>query len=146
MCTLHRSKQHPHGRTVNCQYRHPSVNRSRTSLASYSSEDDSDPGDSASVYSDSAVSNAESSPESWVTSFSNVDLYGAADEVDRKCYIPVVNLWLDLAAHVSEKDIPSPVEFLRQYEAVTRCVRRDSSRVGLTSVTEGLTRFVAIGC
>ena len=65
------------------------------------------------------------------------DLYafGLDDGEDRRCYIPVVNLWLDLAAHVPAKDIPSPVEFVRQYEQVSRCASIPLSDVDNVSLT-----------
>ena len=48
------------------------------------------------------------------------DVFGL-DFDPREAMIPVVRVWPNLAARLKEEDIPDPVDFLNQYEEVTRC-------------------------
>ena len=57
----------------------------------------------------------------------DLDYFSLEDE--RACQ-PVVQIWLDLAAHVSAGEIPSPVAFVQQYEEVSRCASISLSNCG----------------
>ncbi|KAJ8462579.1 hypothetical protein ONZ51_g10812 [Trametes cubensis] len=48
------------------------------------------------------------------------DVFGL-DFDPHEAMIPIVRVWPNLAAQLKEEDIPDPVDFLNQYEEVTRC-------------------------
>ncbi|KAH9935161.1 uncharacterized protein BXZ73DRAFT_100548 [Epithele typhae] len=77
----------------------------------------------SSLCSSSTTSLSSSSMGSWddLADF-DYDLFEPR-EGPRKCHIPVVNIWLDIEAHLPPGHVPDPVEFMRQHEAVSQLLR-----------------------
>lgn len=80
--------------------------------------------DSGSSYSDSYLSDeSEDSVQALMGIFA-----GPNQDVG---VLPLVDLWLDLAENLQQKDIPDPLEFLKERDAIVRyvsCHRRDARR------------------
>lgn len=79
--------------------------------------------DSGSSYADSALSDeSEDSVNALMEIFAgpNQDLG----------VVPLVDLWLDLAENLKQEDIPNPLEFLKERDAIVRYVSRDWLIVG----------------
>ncbi|KAH9846499.1 hypothetical protein C2E23DRAFT_743997 [Lenzites betulinus] len=55
------------------------------------------------------------------------DVFGL-DYNDKDKLLPVVQLWDDIGAHFKEEEVPDPLEFIKQYDEVVRCVTRASTR------------------
>ena len=56
---------------------------------------------------------------SSVNDLLTMDVFNFAHDDDDQ-FLPLVDLWFELAAHLSEEDIPSPLEFYKERDAMNR--------------------------
>ncbi|KAI0327938.1 hypothetical protein GY45DRAFT_1256110 [Cubamyces sp. BRFM 1775] len=57
--------------------------------------------------------------DSSVNDLLKMDVFNLSHDDDDQ-FLPLVDLWFDLAVHLSEDDIPSPLEFFEEQEAIKR--------------------------
>ncbi|KAH9889315.1 hypothetical protein C8Q73DRAFT_653752 [Cubamyces lactineus] len=57
--------------------------------------------------------------DSSVNDLLTMDVFNLAHDDDDQ-FLPLVDLWFDLAAHLSEEDIPNPLEFYKEQDAMKK--------------------------
>ncbi|KAI0774899.1 hypothetical protein BD413DRAFT_307839 [Trametes elegans] len=72
---------------------------------------------------DSNRSEGSYGPAEEAQRLASMDIFGFSLQ-EQELLMPVCKLWLDIGAHFTEETVPNPMEFVEQYDELTRCVWR----------------------